>query len=362
MRLLLGGSGSVATFEGTSFGADRDATGEVVFNTGMTGYVEALTDPSYRGQILVLTYPLQGNYGVPNEPWESGRVQVEGLVISRLAIRPTHHGMRHGLGDWLRNAGVPAVEGLDTRALTRRLRAEGTMRGTLLRDGTSTTQANPPVTLDMHRIAELVTEPGIDRHDGGERRVLVIDCGTKRSIIESLLARRLSVIRAAFYEKWEPLLDEVDAVVLPNGPGDPADLGSLIARIRPLLDGNKPVLGICLGHQLLALAAGATTYKLSYGHRSQNQPVIDLTTQRAYLTSQNHGYAVRSGSIPAGFIEWFRNLNDGTNEGIRHETLPIMSVQFHPEAASGPHDTQHVFDRFAELVFARPTAIAGPSA
>ena len=351
MRLALADG---ALFTGTSFGADTDAAGEVVFNTGMTGYVEALTDPSYRGQILVLTYPLQGNYGVPKEPWESARVQVSGLVIGRLAIRPTHPGMREPLGDWLRRAGVPAIEGVDTRALTRRLRAEGTMTGALLREGSTGEHRTNPVAIDMHRVAELVTEPGVHRHDGGERRVLVVDCGTKRSIIDSLRERRLSVVRAAFYEKWESLLDEVDAIVLPNGPGNPSDLGPLVERIQPLLDGKKPVLGICLGHQLLALAAGASTYKLPFGHRSQNQPVTDMTTRRAYLTSQNHGYAVRSESLTGDFVEWFKNLNDGTNEGMAHKTLPIRSVQFHPEAASGPHDTQHVFDHFAEMVFARP--------
>lgn len=348
MRLTLSDG---AVFTGTAFGADADAAGEVVFNTGMTGYVEALTDPSYRGQILVLTYPLQGNYGVPKEPWESGRVQVSGLVVGRLAIAPTHPGMREPLADWLKSAGVPAIQGVDTRALTRRLRDQGTMNGALLRHDA---ESAIPSAIDMHRVAELVTEPGIHRHEGGERRVLVVDCGTKRSIIDSLRDRRLSVVRAAFYEKWESLLDEVDAVVLPNGPGDPSDLGPLVERIRPLLDGKKPVLGICLGHQLLALAAGASTYKLPFGHRSQNQPVTDMTTRRAYLTSQNHGYAVKSESLTGGFVEWFKNLNDGTNEGMAHETLPIRSVQFHPEAASGPHDTQHVFDHFAEMVFARP--------
>jgi carbamoyl-phosphate synthase small subunit len=265
--------------------------------------------------------------------------------------------MRDTLSDWLRGAGVPAIEGVDTRAITRRLRSEGTTRGALLRHETD----EPPASIEVHRVAELVTEAGVHRQGDGDRRVLVIDCGTKRSIVDSLLARRLSVTRAAFYEHWEPLLDEVDAVILPNGPGDPADLGSLVERIRPLLDGKKPVLGICLGHQLLALAAGATTYKLPFGHRSQNQPVIDVTTRRAYLTTQNHGYAVRSKTIPTGFVEWFRNLNDATNEGIAHVSLPILSVQFHPEAASGPHDTQHVFDRFAELVFARRAVSARAS-
>lgn len=352
MRLALSDG---ATYGGTSFGADCDAAGEVVFNTGMTGYVEALTDPSYRGQILVLTYPLQGNYGVPKEPWESGRVQVAGLVIGRLAVRPTHPGMRDTLDDWLKSAGVPAMQGADTRALARRLRAEGTMGGKLLRGDEGAADAGDAAVtgIDMRKVAELVTEPGIHRHGSGERRVLVIDCGTKRSILDSLLERKLGVVRAAFYEPWEPLLPEVDAVVLPNGPGDPTDLRPLVERVRPLLGGPKPLLGICLGHQLLSLAAGATTYKLPFGHRSQNQPVVDVTTGRAYLTSQNHGYAVLAGSLPRGFSEWFRNLNDGTNEGMRHESSPILSVQFHPEAASGPHDTEHVFDSFAELVFAR---------
>jgi len=353
MKLVLGDAQERVVFEGTAFGADADAAGEVVFNTGMTGYVEALTDPSYRGQILLLTYPLQGNYGVPKGPWESERVQVAGLVVGRLAIRPTHPGMRETLSDWLRAAGVPGLEGVDTRAITRRLRADGTMVGRLER--LESTCGTPP-TFDMSHVAQQVAEPGIHRHGSGERRVLVIDCGTKRSVIQALVHRGLSVVQTAFFEEWEPLVDEVDAVVLPNGPGNPADLGALVERLRPLLDGDKPVLGICLGHQLLALAAGATTYKLPYGHRSQNQPVIDLKTRRTYLTAQNHGYAVRTESIPKRFVPWFQNLNDGTNEGIAHETLPIMSVQFHPEAASGPHDTQHVFDRFAQTILARPRA------
>ena len=346
MKLVLGDG---ASYTGTSFGANHSVAGEVVFNTGMTGYVEALTDPSYRGQILVLTYPLQGNYGVPKGPWESSGVQVAGLVIGRLAIRPTHPGMRETLASWLRAAGVPAIEGVDTRAITRRLRASGTMSGQLLHN-----DHERPQPINMRHVVELVAEPGIHHDGSGDRRVLVIDCGTKRSIIESLLERKLGVVRAAFFEKWESLVDDVDAVVIPNGPGDPGDLGALVERLRPLLAGHKPVLGICLGHQLLALAAGAATYKLAYGHRSQNQPVIDLMTKRTYLTSQNHGYAVRSESIPKGYVPWFENLNDGTNEGLVHESLPIMSVQFHPEAASGPHDTEHVFDRFAQLVRQRP--------
>jgi len=339
-----------ARFEGIPLGKDREVAGEVVFNTGMTGYVEALTDPSYRGQILVFTYPLQGNYGVPEGPFESDRVQVEGLVIGGLASRPSHPKLLETLAQWLERSNVPLLSGVDTRALTRRLRAAGTMNGALVKSGSQGREL--PRALDMRRVAEIVTEPGVRRYDGGDKKILLVDTGAKESIVTSLRERGLSIVRAAYFEKWESLLDEVDGVMLPNGPGDPTDLGPLVERLRPLLSGKKPVLGICLGHQLLALAAGASTEKLAYGHRSQNQPVIDLVTKRTYMTSQNHGYAVKAASIPSasGFRPWFTNLNDQTNEGLLHESLPILSVQFHPEAASGPHDTQHVFDRFAEMV------------
>lgn len=332
-------------FQGTSFGADREAAGEVVFNTGMTGYTEALTDPSYRGQILVLTYPLEGNYGVPDEGWESARIQVEGLVVGRLARRPSHPRMSMTLGEWLTKFEIPAITDVDTRALTRILRAAGTMPGRMV----GAIAKREPV--NMARVAEIVTEPNTRRYDGGHKRVLLIDTGAKESIVRSLQQRDLSVTRVPFFEKWETLLDEVDAIMLPNGPGDPTDLGALVERLRPLvLKGDKPILGICLGHQLVSLATGAKTYKLPYGHRSQNQPVMDLETKRTYITSQNHGYAVDTKSITNGFVESYKNLNDGTNEGIRHSSRPIMTVQFHPEAASGPHDTEHVFDRFAALI------------
>jgi carbamoyl-phosphate synthase small subunit len=355
MKLVLADG---TTFEGRSFGAERESAGEVVFNTGMTGYTESLTDPSYRGQILVLTYPLEGNYGVPEDGWESPRVQVEGLVIGHLAARASHARMRYTLGEWLRKFDVPAITDVDTRAITKTLRAVGTMHGALVH---TSGRAEGPREVAMSKVAELVTEPGIRRYDGGERRVLLIDTGAKESIVRSLQQRELSVVRVPFFERWEDVLDEVDAIMLPNGPGDPTDLAALTERLRPLLGRGKPILGICLGHQLVSLAAGASTYKLPYGHRSQNQPVIDVVTKRTYVTSQNHGYAVTTASIPRGFVESYRNLNDGTNEGIAHETHPVLTVQFHPEAASGPHDTEHVFDRFARLVFARPRLSTGAS-
>jgi carbamoyl-phosphate synthase small subunit len=334
--------------KGESFGAARDVAGEVVFNTGLTGYVETLTDPSYRGQILVLTYPLQGNYGVPEGPFESARIQVQGLVVSSYTNRPSHHASARTLGDWLNADGVPAIFGVDTRTLTRRLRASGTMPGRIAVDGAGAARLD---TIDMAKVAELATPREIVRHAGGAVRALVIDTGVKESIIRALSRRGVSVIRAPFYAEWEPLVDEVDGVLLGNGPGDPADLMPLVARIRErLLSRGVPTFGICLGHQLLSLAAGAKTYKLPFGHRSQNQPVQDVFTKRAYVTSQNHGYAVDDKTIPSDFEAWFTNLNDGTNEGVRHRNAPFFSVQFHPEGAAGPRDTAYLFDEFVRAM------------
>jgi len=347
MRLHLIDGSHVA---GHSFGADREVCGEVVFNTGMSGYVETLTDPSYRGQILVLTYPLQGNYGVPDGPFESSRIQVEGLVVTRYSSRGSHHALRGSLGDWLRSQGVPAIEGVDTRTLTRRLREHGTMQGYLLRASTTIEAARESVRpVEMSSVAELVAQGEITRFPGGDARVLVIDTGAKISIIRKLQARGATVILAPFAARWEALLDEVDGVVLTNGPGDPADLMHLVERVRSILNRGMPVFGICLGHQLLALAAGARTYKLPYGHRSQNQPVMDVVTRRAYVTSQNHGYAVDGDTLPSDWAPWFVNLNDDTNEGIRHRDRPFRTVQFHPEAAPGPRDTEFLFDDFLRL-------------
>jgi carbamoyl-phosphate synthase small subunit len=336
--------------DGRGFGADREVCGEVVFNTGMSGYVETLTDPSYRGQILVLTYPLQGNYGVPDGPFESPRIQVEGLVVTRYSGSPSHHALTRSLGEWLKSQDVPAIEGIDTRTLTRRLREHGTMQGYLLRASTTIESAREGVLpVDMPQVANLVSHGEIMRHPGGDTRVLVIDTGAKASIIRKLQAPGASVIVAPFAQHWEPLLNEVHGVVLTNGPGDPADLMSLVERVRSILDRGMPVLGICLGHQLVALAAGARTFKLPYGHRSQNQPVMDVVTRRAYVTSQNHGYAVDGNTLPDDWAPWFVNLNDDTNEGIQHRHRPFRTVQFHPEAAPGPRDTEFLFDDFLQL-------------
>ncbi|MBI4879134.1 MAG: glutamine-hydrolyzing carbamoyl-phosphate synthase small subunit [Planctomycetes bacterium] len=343
---------------GRSFGASRPVTGEVVFNTGMTGYVEALSDPSYRGQILVLTYPLIGNYGVPRalldtglpHPFESAAVQVLGLVVTRSEPRYAHHAASQSLATWLAEAGVPAVGGLDTRGLTRRLRALGTMRGRLCPADEAGALAED--TLDMGRLVPAVSRPGVHRFtarpDG--KTLILVDCGAKHNILRSLLSRGVNVVRVPWDHDF--LKDDLGAggLFLSNGPGDPTRVPELVERIRRYLQSNRPVFGICLGHQLLALAAGGRTYRLPYGHRSQNQPVVDRLTGRGYITSQNHGYGVDAARLPAGFYEWFVNANDGTNEGIRHARRPWMSVQFHPEAYPGPVETGVLFDEFVQVL------------
>jgi carbamoyl-phosphate synthase small subunit len=341
-----------STFCGRALGADRQVRGEVVFHTGMVGYVEALTDPSYYGQILVLTYPLQGNYGVPAGPFESERIQVQGLVVAHHTQVPSHPLAEQSLGDWLRAAGVPAVEAVDTRAVTRRLREHGTMPGALLAGPTDPSTWQAAAAVDLTQAVRAVEPPTLREYPGSGPRLLVIDTGAKESILRALLTRGAHLLRAPASSPWEPLLEAVDGVVLTNGPGDPQALLPLCARLRAVLARGLPTFGICLGHQLLALCAGAQTYKLPYGHRSHNQPVQELLGGRAYVTSQNHGYAVADSSLPDDFEVWFRNLNDGTNEGIRHRSQPFFSVQFHPEAAAGPRDCAPLFDDFLRVVAA----------
>jgi len=346
---------------GHGFGAARAVAGEVVFNTGMAGYVESLTDPSYRGQILVLTYPLIGNYGVPAQrrpgsldgPFESDRIQVQGLVVQHYVAEPSHHASSRSLGDWLTGEGVPAIAGIDTRTLTRRLREFGTMRGWLSPEAMPRTEVRKNADKrDMRSgIFREVAPAEPVRFEGGPLEVLVVDAGAKDNIVRSLLARGATVTRAPWHCDLAPHAERAAGIVIGNGPGDPKDLGPLIAQIRALLDRHRrPIFGVCLGNQILCLAAGGDTYKLSYGHRGVNQPVRDLQTGRCYITSQNHGYAVRENSLPAGWRPWFVNINDGSNEGIRSTTDPHFSVQFHPEASPGPQDTAFLFDDFLRLV------------
>jgi carbamoyl-phosphate synthase small subunit len=345
-------------FRGVSFGAQGAVAGEVVFSTAMTGYVESLTDPSYRGQILVLTYPLPGGYGVPapraagslEGPFESERIQVQGLVVQNPIERYSHHAGTRSLSQWLAAESVPGMSGIDTRALTIHLRARGTMRGWL---GPVTESDAPGREIEMADVGHLVAPGAITRHEGGPATVLVIDAGAKDNLVRSLLGRGVSVIRAPFTTDLAKLAASADGIVIGSGPGDPKRLTPLIDAVRTLLGSYaRPIFGVCLGSQILALAAGGDTAKLPYGHRGVNQPVQDLMTRRCYVTSQNHGYAVLGESLPAGWEPWFVNTNDRTNEGLRSTTRPHFGVQFHPEAHPGPDDTAYLFDDFVRLVHA----------
>jgi len=356
-QLLLGDG---TTFNGTHFGAHHAVAGEVVFNTGMTGYVETLTDPSYAGQILVLTYPLVGNYGVPApraahslaRPYESDRIQVQGLVVQHYVDDHSHHAAVRSLHQWLLEQGVPAISGVDTRTLTRQLRERGTMQGWLFPAHLAADAAKSQATsIDMRlEVFQRVAPPEPIVHGSGDLTVLLIDAGAKDNLVRSMLERGVRVIRAPWHADLAPLAKQAHGVLIGNGPGDPKDLGALVTQVRGLLaDPSRPVMGVCLGNQILALAAGADTYKLPYGHRGVNQPVQDLLSRRCYITSQNHGYAVRDESLPTDWEPWFVNTNDGTNEGIRSRLKPFFSVQFHPEAHPGPTDTGFLFDDFLRL-------------
>lgn len=332
-----------ATFAGRLHGAPRPVAGEVVFNTGMVGYPEALTDPSYRGQILTLTYPLVGNYGVP-PAFESSRIQASALVVSELAEEYSHAEAEKSLPAWLEEQGIPCLSGIDTRALTQHLRSRGAMRGKVIFDGA----AIPFADSDERDLVAEVGPGGRAVYEGGPRTVLLVDCGCKASILAALRRRGLTVIRVP--ADYDFLAEDFDALLVSNGPGDPMRCRATIGHLRRALALGKPILGICLGHQLMALAAGARTYKLKFGHRGHNQPCIEAGTQRCFITAQNHGYAVDAASLPAGWQPWFSNANDGSNEGMRHVSQPFLSVQFHPEAAPGPVDCEPIFDRFVALM------------
>ena len=337
-------------WEGFSFGKEISSAGEVVFNTGMTGYPESLTDPSYFGQILVLTYPLIGNYGVPGKAagdseknFESDRIQVKGLVVSEYSEDYSHWDACQSLSDWLQDEGIPAITGIDTRSLTCHLRERGTMLGQLIfREDPGFYDPN------TEALAANVSLPEPLRMGRGNRRIAVLDCGCKKSILRQFLDRGVEILRLPWNHDLRQA--DFDALFISNGPGDPKTCTETIAAVRWALQNQIPTLGICLGHQILALAAGADTYKLKYGHRSQNQPVIENDTQNCLISSQNHGFAVDTNTLPDDWRIWFTNLNDQTNEGIIHRSGQFMSVQFHPEASPGPEDAAFIFDRFLQLI------------
>jgi len=339
--------------EGEWFGAEASAAGEVVFNTGMVGYPETITDPSYAGQIVVFTYPLIGNYGVPplerDEDglpigFESPRVQVRGIVVANHIRDQFHWSASRNLDTWLREAGVCGITGVDTRALAKRIRENGAMLGKIVIGGRDVEFHDPNKTNLVASAS--IPEPADYGRDGP--RVVLVDTGAKANIVRSLLRVGVRVRRVPWdYDFHE---ERFDGLFLSNGPGDPRMADKTVEHVRRALADRIPTMGICLGNQILALAAGADTYKLKFGHRSQNQPCLEIGTPRCYITSQNHGYAVDGRSLPEGWREWFINANDHTNEGIRHEWQPARSVQFHPEAAPGPTDSAHLFKRFVEML------------
>ena len=339
-------------FCGWSFGYDANAVGEVVFNTAMTGYPESLTDPSYAGQILVATYPLIGNYGVPDtggEPlpkfMESERIHVKGLVAADYSEKYSHWNAKESLAEWLKREKIPAITGIDTRRLTKRLRECGVMRGRIVVSVDSEYLENTNYG-SINWVEQVSCKEVIRYNEGAGKRVVLVDCGVKANIIRCLVNRGVEVIRVPWDYDFDQL--DFDGLFLANGPGDPERCSKTVEHIRTFLNNPnvRPLMGICLGNQLLARAAGAKTYKLKYGHRSHNQPVQLVGTNKCFITSQNHGYAVDASTLPADWEPLFVNMNDGSNEGIRHKTMPWFSAQFHPEACSGPTDTEWMFDEF----------------
>ena len=332
-------------WHGLSCAAHASVCGEVVFNTGMMGYVETLTDPSYAGQILVFTYPLIGNYGVPQRTrWESKKIQVRGVVVTHLAHAWSHWQGTQAFSAWLASQRIPCLTAIDTRALTLRLRTHGVMLGAIEQTGAAVTIEDPHTT----NLVATVSPKTIIASGRGKKKVILVDCGAKESIARELIARGLMVVRVPYNYDYTTL--KAAGIVVSNGPGDPTQCKATIAILKKNLERNRPVFGICLGSQLMGLAAGSATYKLPYGHRGQNQPCVVEGSARCVLTSQNHGYAVREKTLPRDWRVSFRNANDGTVEGIAHRTRPFFSVQFHPEAHPGPNDTNYLFDEFVKLL------------
>jgi len=355
-------------FVGQGFGASKKTTGEVVFSTSMVGYPEALTDPSYKGQILTLTYPLVGNYGVPPYElnlgiplyFESDRIKAQGLVIHELCEEPYHWASTRTLDKWLMDEGIPGICGIDTRRLTKKLRTRGVMLGILQvcetgeepNIGSLLQEAKgipDPNLTDLVR--EVSVKEPVHYKVEGKSTVVLIDTGVKNSILRNFLKRGISVVRVPYDFSAKEILEyKPNGVVVSNGPGDPKKCVETISCVRELVE-KVPVMGICLGNQILTLAFGGDTYKMKFGHRSQNQPALDLKSNRCYITTQNHGYAVDEKCLETSPLEcWFLNANDKTVEGVKHRSKPAFAVQWHPEASPGPYDTGFLFDTFSKLM------------
>ena len=345
-------------FHGTSFGYEKPVAGEVVFNTAMMGYPESLTDPSYAGQLMTLTFPLVGNYGVPPFTFEenglptfmeSEKIHVRAIIVSDYSREFSHWNGVETLADWLKREKVPGITGIDTRQLTKVLREHGVMMGKILFDD----MPNEVPEADyagVNFVDQVSCREVIKYNEGADKKVVLVDCGVKANILRCLIRRGVEVIRVPWNYDFNEL--EFDGLFLANGPGDPETCEVTVQNVRRFLANPvvRPCMGICMGNQLLSKAAGARIYKLKYGHRSHNQPVRKVGTETCFITSQNHGYAVDSSSLPADWEPMFVNMNDGSNEGVRHKKNPWFSAQFHPEACSGPVDTEYMFDDFVKLL------------
>lgn len=330
--------------KGESFGFEKETAGEVVFSTGMVGYPESLTDPSYKGQILIFTYPLIGNYGVPDKKyWESDSLKVSGLIVSNYIDSPSHFKSEQTLSSWLKKEKIPALEISDTRFLAKKIRKNGTMLGKII--------FNKDLPFYNPNLDNLVSKVSIEKpiiKGNGPKTIAMLDCGAKKNIERCFLKRGVKLVILPW--NFNPFENGIkfDGLFISNGPGNPKNAVKTIEIIKKAINKKIPIFGICLGNQLLALATGGDTKKLKYGHRSQNQPCILNNTNRCYITTQNHGFEVSK--IPPGFNTWFKNANDNSNEGIIHKSLPFMSIQFHPEAAAGPTDTEWLFDYFLKKI------------
>ncbi len=340
-------------FHGKSFGAEQATSGEVVFNTSMVGYPESLTDPSYAGQILTLTYPIIGNYGVPansksngiSDFFESEHIHVRALIVQNYSDDYSHWNAAKSLGEWLKEENIPGISGIDTRLLTKLLRDKGAMLGKIVFDDDDNFEFYNP---DKENQVDKVSCKEVIEYKTGDKKVVLIDCGVKHNIIRYLLSKNIHLIRVPWDYDFSHI--DYDGIFISNGPGNTNHCDVAVENIRKAMAGTKPIFGICMGNQLLAKAAGADTYKLKYGHRGSNQPVRKVGTNTCYVTSQNHGYAIDEKLLSKDWEPYFVNMNDGTNEGIKHKSKPFYSVQFHPEAAAGPTDTEFFFDDFVKML------------
>ncbi len=338
-------------YVGYSFGFFARTEGEIVFNTGMIGYPETLTDPSYFGQILVETYPLIGNYGVPNKSekdgilqfFESDKIQIRALIVNDYSFEFSHWSAEKSLSDWLIEEKIPAIYGIDTRALTRKLRDKGTMLAKIVLENEKADFSNI-IDPNKQNLVEQVSISSEIEYAKGKSRIILVDHGVKFNILREFLNRDISILRVPYNFDFNSI--KADGIVISSGPGDPMQCKETIEHTKKAILENKPILGICLGHQILGLAAGCDTYKLKYGHRSHNQPVNEMGTKRTLITTQNHGFAIKRETLSEDWREWFTNDNDSTNEGIVHISKPFFGTQFHPEANPGPDDTSYIFDMF----------------